>query len=71
MRGEPIHVENAGLDRESKTGRFQLTADSPGVAAGVAIPKFSDGYVGDAHDMGDAPARRASDQAWCGRQPVR
>lgn len=52
LRGEPIYVENAGLDRESKTGRFQLTADSPGVAAGVVIPNFSDGYRGDAPDMG-------------------
>ena len=52
LRGEPVYVEGAGFNPETRTGRFQLTADSPGAGAGVVIPNFSDGYLGAAPDMG-------------------
>ncbi|TWU31986.1 right-handed parallel beta-helix repeat-containing protein [Novipirellula artificiosorum] len=52
VRGEPRYVAGAGLDPVTKSGFFQLSSDSPGVNAGVIIPNFSDGYTGDAPDIG-------------------
>jgi len=61
-RGEPVYEANAGFDSATKTGRFQLTKESPGAGAGEAIPNFSSGYVGQAPDIGahqrGAPAMR-------------
>ncbi len=55
VRGEPVYVANAGLDRAHKIGRFELAPDSPGVAAGEWIPNFSDGAAGTRPDMGAQP----------------
>ncbi|MFO7907479.1 MAG: right-handed parallel beta-helix repeat-containing protein [Pirellulaceae bacterium] len=52
VRGVPVYIEEAGLDSDTRSGRFQLKPDSPGANAGVVIPNFSDGYTGDAPDMG-------------------
>jgi hypothetical protein len=52
VRGEPVYVQGAGFDPSTKTGRFQLAPDSPGVGAGQPIPNFSDGCTGKAPDMG-------------------
>jgi len=52
VRGVPDYAKGAGLNAATKVGSFQLTPDSPGVGAGEAIPNFSDGYLGDAPDMG-------------------
>lgn len=52
IRGEPIYVNGAGFDEEAKSGRFQLTPESPGASAGQAVPNFSDGYTGQAPDIG-------------------
>jgi len=52
VRGVPVYVPNAGLNRVTMTGIFQLTPDSPGAGAGEAIPNFSDVYNGDAPDIG-------------------
>ncbi len=52
VRGEPVYVPGAGFDPVTKTGVFQLAPNSPGVAAGVPIPNFSQGYSGPAPDMG-------------------
>jgi hypothetical protein len=52
VRGEPIYVEGAGLDPKTRSGHFELAAESPGANAGVAIPNFSDGFSGKAPDIG-------------------
>jgi len=52
VSGEPIYAEGSGFDPATKTGKFRLAANSPGVAAGEAIPNFSDGFVGTAPDVG-------------------
>ncbi len=52
MRGEPVYAAGAGFDLATKTGHFQLAPDSPGAGAGQAIPNFSDGYSGQAPDIG-------------------
>lgn len=52
VRGEPVYVEGAGLDRATMTGQFQLVPDSPGAGAGEVIPNFSDWYNGERPDMG-------------------
>jgi hypothetical protein len=52
IRGEPAYAPGAGFDPATKTGRFQLTPDSPGAGAGQPIPNFSDGYTGKAPDIG-------------------
>jgi len=52
IRGEPVYAAGAGFDPETRTGRFQLAPNSPGVAAGQCIPNFSDGYTGPAPDLG-------------------
>ena len=55
IRGEPVYVPNAGFDNVSKTGRFQLAPNSPGIAAGEWIPNFSEGSRGKAPDIGAHP----------------
>jgi hypothetical protein len=52
VRGVPVYAAGSGFDAVTKTGRFQLAPDSPGAAAGVAIPNFSDGFTGPAPDIG-------------------
>jgi hypothetical protein len=52
IQGEPTYVEGAGFNNETKAGNFQLAPNSPGVAAGKAIPNFSRGYTGKAPDIG-------------------
>jgi hypothetical protein len=52
VRGEPAYEPGSGYDPATKTGKFQLAAGSPGVAAGEAIPNFSDGFAGKAPDIG-------------------
>ncbi|HEY5912079.1 MAG TPA: right-handed parallel beta-helix repeat-containing protein [Verrucomicrobiae bacterium] len=52
VRGEPVYAQGSGYDPETKIGRFQLAADSPGAGASQAIPNFSDGYTGKAPDVG-------------------
>lgn len=52
VRGEPIFVEGAGFNSDSRNGDFQLARNSPGVAAGQRIPNFSDVAPGSAPDIG-------------------
>jgi hypothetical protein len=52
MRGEPIYATGAGFDEARRTGRFQLTPESPGASAGQPIPNFSEPYNGQAPDIG-------------------
>lgn len=52
VRGEPVYVPGAGFDEATKTGKFQLAPESPGVGAGEVIPNFSDGFAGKAPDLG-------------------
>jgi hypothetical protein len=52
VRGESRYLAGAGFDPATRIGRFQLTPDSPGAAAGQPIPNFSDGYTGNAPDIG-------------------
>jgi hypothetical protein len=52
IRGEPIYAANAGFDPETGIGQFQLDPSSPGAGTGQSIPNFSDGYTGDAPDVG-------------------
>lgn len=52
VRGEPVYAAGSGFDFATKTGAFQLAASSLGVAAGEAIPNFSDGFTGKSPDMG-------------------
>lgn len=52
LRGEAKYADGAGFDPATRTGRFQLAPDSPGAGAGQPIPNFSDGYRGDAPDVG-------------------
>ena len=52
VRGEPVYAANAGLDRTTMTGRFQLAPNSPGAGAGEWIPNFSEGPRGSASDIG-------------------
>ena len=54
IQGLPHYVQGAGFSFESKTGNFQLTADSPGYQKGETIPNFSAGDMG-AHEAGTAP----------------
>ncbi|MBI2948824.1 MAG: right-handed parallel beta-helix repeat-containing protein [Verrucomicrobia bacterium] len=50
--GEPIYASGAGFDEAAGVGRFQLTPSSPGAGAGQPIPNFSDGFTGNAPDIG-------------------
>ena len=52
IRGEPVYAAGAGFDAATKTGRFQLAPGSPGASKGQTIPNFSDGYSGEAPDIG-------------------
>lgn len=58
VRGEPVYEPGAGFDAVTQTGKFQLAANSPGVAAGEVIPNFSTDFSGKAPDIG-AHARGA------------
>ena len=55
VRGEPVYVDKAGLDRTTFTGRFELAAGSPGVGAGEFIPNFSAGPANVRPDIGAHP----------------
>ncbi len=52
VHGVPVYAADAGFDPTTKTGRFQLAPESPGLAAGLAIPNFSDGSSGRGPDIG-------------------
>jgi hypothetical protein len=52
VRGEPVYAAGAGFDPATRTGRFQLAPNSPGVGAGEVIPNFSVGFTGAAPDIG-------------------
>ena len=52
VRGEPVYADGAGLDPDTLSGHSRLAPNSHGAGAGVAIPNFSDGYTGEAPDMG-------------------
>ncbi len=51
-RGEPIYASGAGFDPATKSGRFQLAPNSPGVGVGVVIPNFSEATTSAVLDMG-------------------
>ena len=55
IRGEPVYIANAGLDPATRTGRFELAPESPGVAAGEWIPNFSPGLRPQKPDIGAHP----------------
>lgn len=50
--GTPRYVPEAGFDRETKTGVFQLAPDSPGYAAALVIPNFCEAVGGNPPDVG-------------------
>ena len=52
VRGEPVYAPGAGFNPATKTGRFQLSADSPGAGAGEWIPNFSPGARNERPDIG-------------------
>jgi hypothetical protein len=52
VAGEPVYAAGAGFDAATKTGHFQLGAESPGAAGGVIIPNFTGGFTGSAPDIG-------------------
>jgi hypothetical protein len=52
IRGEPVYAADSGFDPATRTGRFSLAPDSPGAGAGQPLPNFSDGYTGEAPDIG-------------------
>ena len=66
---EPVYATAPGLILATKTGHFQLAPDSPGVAAGQAIPNFSVGFTGGARHR-SAPAWLSFHPIWCARRPA-
>ncbi len=50
--GVPQYVPTAGFDPETKTGMFQLAADSKGVGTAAVIPNFCEAVNGGKPDMG-------------------
>lgn len=52
IRGVPVYRPGSGFDPATKAGSFHLADDSPGAGAGVPIPNFTDGFTGDAPDVG-------------------
>lgn len=52
IKGLPVYVAGAGYHSVNNTGNFQLETHSPGFDAGQTIPNFTDGYSGNAPDMG-------------------
>jgi hypothetical protein len=50
--GAPIYATGPTFDFGSKTGSYQLSAQSPGYQAGEVLPNFSDGFSGKAPDVG-------------------
>jgi hypothetical protein len=51
-QGAPQYIPEAGFDRETKTGVFQLAPDSPGYAAALVIPNFCEAVGGNPPDVG-------------------
>lgn len=51
IKGAPHYVPTAGFSFDTKTGNFQLAADSPGAGKAEAIPNFCEALNGTA-DMG-------------------
>jgi hypothetical protein len=52
IKGTPRYVPAAGFLCQTKTGNFQLAADSPGRRQAVVIPNFCEALDGGAPDMG-------------------
>jgi hypothetical protein len=52
MKGKPRYVPDAGFSSETRTGNFQLAADSPGYDKAEVIPNFCDVFHGSAPDVG-------------------
>jgi hypothetical protein len=52
VHGEPAYAAGAGFDPQTKTGRFQLAAGSPGVEAALPIANFTGAFTGKAPDIG-------------------
>jgi hypothetical protein len=50
--GVPTYVSGAGYNASSATGNFQLTTTSLGYDQGTVINNFTDGFLGNAPDMG-------------------
>jgi hypothetical protein len=55
VRGEPVYVDGAGLERTKRTGHFALAPNSPGVAAGEWLPNFSGSRSAKRPDIGAHP----------------
>ena len=68
VRGEPVYSPDAGFDQATRTGHFQLVPNSPGVAAGQAIPNFSVGFTGARARHWGTPAWRSFHPIWCARR---
>ena len=58
IKGTPVYASNMGFSFDTKTGNFQLAADSPGAHKGEVIPNFCDSSstpdIG-AHETGAPP----------------
>lgn len=52
IHGTPTYAAGSGFNSTTNTGSFQLTSTSNGYDDGLAIPNFSDTYIGAAPDMG-------------------
>ena len=52
IAGVPRYVPTAGFDPETRTGMFQLAADSKGAGAAAIIPNFCEAVNGGKPDMG-------------------
>jgi hypothetical protein len=52
VRGLPRYAKGSGFDPATRTGRFQLTPESPGASVGQPIPNFTPAYSGPAPDLG-------------------
>ncbi|HYF49100.1 MAG TPA: right-handed parallel beta-helix repeat-containing protein [Planctomycetota bacterium] len=52
IEGKPKYVDGAGFNFDTKTGNFQLAADSPGIDKGEALPNFADVFSGAGPDIG-------------------
>ncbi|GEP41064.1 hypothetical protein [Brevifollis gellanilyticus] len=52
VRGVPAYVTDAGMNAQTKTGRFQLAPGSPGAGTAQPLPNFTPAFTGKAPDMG-------------------
>ncbi len=52
ITGSPIYTNGGSFNFSTKTGDFRLSPGSPGFSAGYIIPNFSDGFSGNAPDLG-------------------